>query len=242
MTIGTAQQTFVVNDISLGRRLFDVAAESTEESGVPHGSYALDLGFYISNSYILPHSWAEWVQRSREIPTSLTLYDMDVHTYVPITNSVLCLPFETTAIEPRAEPLARSAQVIPFGGRTAKARLSERERLLADLGRLQDGWAGPGTVAPSSETFRDVQLALNALDRRARSPSIEVDTEDGATTLCWQTDGEAFSLIASGNGTITGVLSPYRPEYAPWTLPAGESEKIARKLFNPTVQKLLSNT
>jgi hypothetical protein len=71
-------------------------------------------------------------------------------------------------------------------------------------------------------------------------PDVEVDGEDGSVTLCWRGDSGAFALLATGTGRVSAVLSPYRESYKPWTLPATEVERIARRLEEPEVARLLT--
>ncbi len=135
-----------------------------------------------------------------------------------------------------------SNTVSALAGQSHSPRPTGLEKVLTELGRLQDGWAGVGSVSPSSDVLRDVEHVIAALDQEIETPQFEIDPDDGSVTMFWQGGSQAFSLIVSGNGSISGVLSPYQSVYAPWTLPAAEIEKIAGKLQNELVQSLIRNT
>jgi hypothetical protein len=132
--------------------------------------------------------------------------------------------------------------VSASAGQSHSPRPTGLEKMLTELGRLQDGWAGVGSISPSSDILRDVEHVIAALDQEIETPEFEIDPDDGCVTMFWQGGSQAFSLIVSGNGLISGVLSPYQSVYAPWTLPAAEIEKIAGKLQNDIVQSLIRNT
>jgi hypothetical protein len=121
----------------------------------------------------------------------------------------------------------------------ASHRSRERERAIADLGRLRDDWAGPGSKSPKASVIRNVEQIFSAFDNDTSTPNIEVDGEDGSATVYWQIGREAFSLMIGGEGKITGVLSPSRPDYKIWTISDREVEKLARRLEDPAIAHLI---
>ncbi|RYZ82453.1 MAG: hypothetical protein EOP06_21635 [Proteobacteria bacterium] len=121
----------------------------------------------------------------------------------------------------------------------ASNRSNGRERIVADLGRLKDGWAGPGSKAPKATVIRDIERIFSAFENDTSLPNVEVDGEDGTAVMYWQIDRNAFSLMINGDGKISGVLSPSRHDYKVWTVSSSETEKLARRLADSVIAHLI---
>jgi hypothetical protein len=119
------------------------------------------------------------------------------------------------------------------------ATLRSIVRLLSDLSRIPEEWAGPDSKAPSAEVLRDVARVFAAFGPGTAPPEAEVDEDDGAVTLLWQRGREAFSLMLNGDGNVTGVVSPYGESYRTWTLPVLKADRIAIRLQDEPVSRLL---
>lgn len=85
--------------------------------------------------------------------------------------------------------------------------VSRTEKICRDLERLEDGWCGAGSLAPSRRTLADLDLLLNAIPHEARAPEVEVDESTGFVTLRWAGAGQpvAFSFVLRGDGQAIAV-------------------------------------
>jgi hypothetical protein len=104
---------------------------------------------------------------------------------------------------------------------------------------LSDGWAGAGSVAPSTAARSDVAAALAVAPAGTRAPTIEVD-EDGVVALLWEGADKSFALTFYGNGMVVGTLSPYAAQHKPWRVNASDSAAISSRLLAPELTQLLS--
>lgn len=109
-----------------------------------------------------------------------------------------------------------------------------------DLGRLQAGWAGEGSVAPSTETIRDFFRVATLLPADTREPEAEVDPDDGSVTLRWLSEGatESFSLTFFGRGEVIGFLSTSPAEPA-WKINVGEFALLSEKLGQEKIANVI---
>ncbi len=107
------------------------------------------------------------------------------------------------------------------------------DKVVLELGKLKDGWAGEGSIAPSKATIKDVGAVLDLLPINAAMPLVEVEEDDGTVSLRWlASDGQrSFSLVCRGAGRVTGVVATIDPpRSSPWSADISDEVKIASKL------------
>ncbi|TBD68308.1 hypothetical protein ELH16_08570 [Rhizobium ruizarguesonis] len=116
------------------------------------------------------------------------------------------------------------------------------QKVVRELGRLKNGWAGSGSVAPSANILRDIQLVASSLPSSTRSPDVEVDPDDGSVVLRWMQEGalRSFSLTFVGQGRVTGFYSADDSSAPAWRLKASDSIRLAIKFSADNVQSLLA--
>ncbi|MCP1931788.1 hypothetical protein [Bradyrhizobium elkanii] len=118
------------------------------------------------------------------------------------------------------------------------------DRIVRELGRIKDGWAGPGTVAPSATMLADVEAVVAHLLANAKMPSIEVDEEDGSVALRWvaASRNQSFSLVFRGNGKVSGVLATIDPPRSKsWSLTVNDEIQIASRLDEQAARQLITD-
>ncbi|MHA6288090.1 hypothetical protein [Maricaulis sp. CAU 1757] len=79
------------------------------------------------------------------------------------------------------------------------------ERTLKDLGRLVDGWAGEGSLAPSEAILLELEtVAVGAIPNDCALPEVEVEDDTGAVTLRWTSENrdKQISMFLGGTGTV----------------------------------------
>jgi hypothetical protein len=94
------------------------------------------------------------------------------------------------------------APPAPKAKGTLVARLEKVQR---DLERLQDGWNGVGSKAPSPSTLNEFYLFAGALPAALRAPEVEADDETGHVTVRWTSRTVAVSFILRGDGSALMV-------------------------------------
>ncbi|VVT14839.1 hypothetical protein [Hoeflea sp. EC-HK425] len=80
-----------------------------------------------------------------------------------------------------AEPYSRSSgrnRLVVHNSATSWAM-----RIVSELGRLKEGWAGEGSAAPKSSIGRDILTVYPQID--ARNPDVEIDDETGNVSFRW---------------------------------------------------------
>lgn len=106
------------------------------------------------------------------------------------------------------------------------------ERYRRDLERLKDGWAGPGSVAPSSAVLADLDRVLAELPEHYDIPEVEVDPDSGHVTLRWQAQGaqEALAFVISGSRQVLAIttLLGAEPTVASRRFDVAHNDSIAR--------------
>lgn len=119
---------------------------------------------------------------------------------------------------------------------------SMAQKLVRELGRLANGWAGPDTMAPSSHVLRDIQLVASSLPSRTRIPEAEVDPDDGAVILRWLNENatRSFSLTFVGAGNVTGFYSADNSAEPAWKMSVSDATRLAIKFGAEVVQSLLT--
>jgi hypothetical protein len=118
------------------------------------------------------------------------------------------------------------------------------DKIVRELGRVKDGWAGPGTVAPSKRVLADVETVAMRLPLNLKTPTIDIDEEEGSVALRWiAADKESsFSLVFRGNGKVLGVLATIEPPRSvSWSLGVREEVQIAFKLEENLVRNLIAS-
>lgn len=76
-----------------------------------------------------------------------------------------------------------------------------KERIVLELGRLREGWDGPGSIAPNDKLVKDVDLALQSLPPHTVEPELEVDSSDGSATIRWEANDRTRSVVFNFHGT-----------------------------------------
>lgn len=117
---------------------------------------------------------------------------------------------------------------------------SDIERLVDQLGRLNDGWAGKGSVAPTAAVLSDIDAASVVLSDLEIAPIAEVDEGDGSVKLVWEKDERRFCLVFNGNNKVIGFITSFSEEFAPWSLPVDDDIRLADKLSDDNVLKIIS--
>ncbi len=74
------------------------------------------------------------------------------------------------------------------------------QSIVEEVGRLGDGWLGPGSVAPRASVTLDVQFLAASLPLATRTPQVELDPSDGEVKLAWRSADEPRSLAISMMG------------------------------------------
>ncbi|MDI2109516.1 MULTISPECIES: hypothetical protein [Bradyrhizobium] len=107
------------------------------------------------------------------------------------------------------------------------------DKVVLELARLKNGWAGEGSMAPPKATIKDVGAVLDLLPISAAMPLVEVEEDDGTVSLRWlASDGQrSFSLVCRGSGRVTGVVATINPpRSSPWSAAVSDEVQIASKL------------
>lgn len=113
------------------------------------------------------------------------------------------------------------------------AESSVADHVVLELGKLENGWAGKGSAAPSRKIIEEIAAVMDLLPKNIAMPSIEVEEEDGMVSLRWiAVNGQrSFSLTCQGTGRVTGVVSTVDPPLSkPWSAAVSDDVKIALKL------------
>ncbi|HKR92648.1 hypothetical protein [Novosphingobium sp.] len=103
------------------------------------------------------------------------------------------------------------------------------ERMVLDIGRLEAGWDGPGSIAPSPQLLRDIEKTLSVLPVHTREPDVEVDSSDGSVCMRWETPAEdqVLSLTFPGNGKVVFVSLVFGQDpRMPASCPVGDETRI----------------
>lgn len=118
------------------------------------------------------------------------------------------------------------------------------EKLILELGRMQDGWDGPDTVAPSIAAQRDFEATLTAFPKNANEPELEVDGSTGAISVRWWSAQRDRSLVLNfvGDGNcmlmcfdINGTPVP------PQIFPASDETRLLDMLDEQHAMALISS-
>lgn len=111
--------------------------------------------------------------------------------------------------------------------------------LISSISDLDDGWNGPGSIAPNVSVRSDIAAVLNALWNVTREPEIEVG-DDGDVALLWDDQVSSFALTFFGNGKVVGTMTPFDEDYVPWTAAVSDADILRGKVsYNPVSQLLV---
>lgn len=107
----------------------------------------------------------------------------------------------------RCLPLARFdvGRVVHAGGATVRElKVDPWDQPVSEIRELEDGWNGPGTIAPSDRAKRELLDALALLRPIEVIPEFSVDEDDGEITLNWSKRGDTafLALKFAGNGKM----------------------------------------
>jgi hypothetical protein len=77
------------------------------------------------------------------------------------------------------------------------------DHVIADISRLEDGWWGEETIAPSAQVIGDIANTISSFPFHSDNlPDIQVD-DDGSVSINWLLEnGDMFSAIFFGRGTV----------------------------------------
>jgi hypothetical protein len=118
------------------------------------------------------------------------------------------------------------------------------DRVALELYRLENGWAGSGSIAPSDHIIEDVGAVLDRLPSNASMPHIEVEEDDGSVALRWIASDKlsSFALVFQGNGSVIGVSATINPPRSTsWTAKVSDEIRLAAAFENaPTYEVLTS--
>jgi hypothetical protein len=119
---------------------------------------------------------------------------------------------------------------------------AEADQISRELGRLEAGWAGPGSLAPSDQAIRDFELVAPLLPLATVPPSVEVDESDGYISMRWRRTpgGASFTLVFNGKREVMGNLASGNTMYEPWKLSIKDEATIAIKLDHSDVRQAIS--
>jgi hypothetical protein len=119
--------------------------------------------------------------------------------------------------------------------------LTEADQIARELGRLESGWAGPDSLAPSDQAISDFELIAAMLPLDTVPPLVEVDESDGYISLRWRRvpDGTSFTLVFNGKSEVIGNLATANTTYEPWKLSIRDEATIAVKLDHDDVRQAI---
>jgi len=111
-----------------------------------------------------------------------------------------------------------SRTVVTIGGQSGqgvsdefervKAGAEKRRRLeeaIGELGKLIDGWAGEGSVAPSIQAIKDAQRFASLLPDRVPEPTV-CAADDGEILIDWALAGKKAVVGLEGDGRFGYAL------------------------------------
>jgi hypothetical protein len=107
---------------------------------------------------------------------------------------------------------------------------SEVDRIVVELGRLDEGWASEEALVPSPQAIKDFEKVANLLPHNTKMPEIEID-DGGSLNIRWLdlSNRRSFSLIFKGNGRVIATFSP-SGNYQPWDLDVFRELDILKKI------------
>jgi hypothetical protein len=120
--------------------------------------------------------------------------------------------------------------------------MTEAERIVRELGRLERGWAGADAEPPLPEAINDVEAVARMLPPDTTTPNVEVDDGDGYISLRWRRsdDNGSFALVFNGKHQVIGTLSPTH-DYIPWKLSVSDELEILIKFDHEDVLATVTN-
>jgi len=110
---------------------------------------------------------------------------------------------------------------------------------------LANGWAGPGSLAPSAAVVRDALRLADLLPRGTSLPDVEVDDSTGHVSLIWWDESRriTFALSLTGSehviGTMSGPKGTTFAKYQPWRAALSDYTLIEQCLADYRVVLLL---
>lgn len=114
-------------------------------------------------------------------------------------------------------------------------------QIAQDLSRLQNGWAGEGSVPPTPAAIRDLLSVVMLLPTVISEPETEVDPDDGSVVLRWANEesSETFSLTFFGKGEVAGYLSSSAKMPA-WKVRVTDGSQITSRLMSEDILDLVT--
>jgi hypothetical protein len=119
---------------------------------------------------------------------------------------------------------------------------STLDRILKELGRLTDGWAGPDSRAPGKQAQDNIQRVGVLFPANTLPPGLEVDPDDGEIVLTWANakTRAAFSLSFDESKFVTGVISSNHPDWwRPWKCSVASERDFLEHLEHSSVRQML---
>lgn len=116
------------------------------------------------------------------------------------------------------------------------------EKLILEVGRMQDGWDGPDTVAPPIAAQRDFEATLTAFPKDALEPELEVDGSTGAISVRWWSAERNRCLVLNFVGDNNCMLMRFDINAAPvppQIFPATDETRLLDLLDDPQTKALI---
>lgn len=160
----------------------------------------------------------------------------------------------TSAALPRLRPWHSTAAAIGtyiaiIGTRIAEDQhtpvarwRSPLSRIIREVGRLADGWAGEFSRAPSDGIVRTMQTLAGLLPAGAAEPSAEVDPDDGTVALTWTSNAkdESFTITIFSSGKVGGAHAALgKSALRAWIVPVQDYRKISAHLNQPRLLAII---
>lgn len=113
---------------------------------------------------------------------------------------------------------------------------SPLSRIIREVGRLADGWAGENSRAPTDEIVRAMQTLAGLLPAGATEPSAEIDPDDGTVALTWTSANkdESFTTTIFNSGRVGGAHAAIgKSAMRAWIVPVQDYRKLSAHLNQP---------
>ncbi|TBB25193.1 hypothetical protein ELH51_27315 [Rhizobium ruizarguesonis] len=114
--------------------------------------------------------------------------------------------------------------------------------VVRELGRVEPGWAGEDSVAPSTRVLRDIRSVSVCLPQFIKMPEVEIEPDDGSVILRWTDDAAtaSFSLSFHGKGEVIGFLSATNDAKPAWKCKVDSFSVLAVRTSDEKIRSLLA--
>ncbi|MFS8115184.1 hypothetical protein QD460_25960 [Rhizobium jaguaris] len=116
------------------------------------------------------------------------------------------------------------------------------EVVVRELGRVKAGWAGEGSVAPSTKVLRDIRSASVCLPQFVKMPEVEIEPDDGSVVLRWMDEAAiaSFSLSFHGKSEVIGFLSTTENSTPAWKCRVDAFSVLAVRTSDERIRSLFA--